>query len=252
MDGFYEGFNGKYSMPRFIKACEIVYNCHMLDIQKIRLLCFDVDGTLSDTDDYYVDKLSGRFQRLPRFLVREPERAARRLVMWSESPGNAMLGLSDTIGLDGPIVSLVDFIYRHRRKKWRQFLIVPGVVDMLTRLKGRYPMVIVSARDEDSTTDFLKEFDLLKYFDVVISALSARHTKPYPDPILLAAKKMNVAPESCLMIGDTTVDVRAGKAAGAQTVSVLCGFGEEAELRRRNPDLMLPSTADLADALLGK
>ncbi len=91
----------------------------------------------------------------------------------------------------------------------------------------------------------------MKYFDVVVSVLSARHTKPYPDPILLAAKKMGVAPEACLMIGDTTVDVRAGKAAGSQTVSVLCGFGEEDELRRRNPDLVLPSTADLADTLLG-
>jgi HAD superfamily hydrolase (TIGR01509 family) len=239
-------------MPRFTKGCEIVYNWAMLDIQKIRVLCFDVDGTLSDTDDYYVNKLSDRFQRLPRFLVREPERAARRFVMWSESPGNALLGLTDTIGLDRPIVSTIDFIYRHRRRKWRKFLIVPGVLEMLTRLRGQYPMVIVSARDEDSTTDFLKEFDLLKYFDVIISVLSARHTKPYPDPILLAAQKMGVPPEACLMIGDTTVDVRAGKAAGAQTISVLCGFGEEDELRRRNPDLILPSTADLADALLGK
>jgi len=223
----------------------------MLDIQKARVLCFDVDGTLSDTDDYYADKFSARFQRLPRWIVRDPERAARRLVMWSESPGNALLGLSDTIGLDGPIIRLIDFIYRHRKKKWRQFLIVPGVQDMLARLKGNYPMVIVSARDEDSTMDFLQEFDLVKYFDVIISVLSARHTKPYPDPILLAAQKMGVAPEACLMIGDTTVDVCAGKAAGSQTVGVLCGFGEEDELRRKNPDLILPSTADLADTLLG-
>ena len=224
----------------------------MLDTQKIRVLCFDVDGTLSDTDDYYANKFSGWFQRLPRFLVHDPERAARRLVMWSGSPANALLGLSDTIGLDRPTITLIDFIYRHRKRKWRKFLIVPGVQEMLARLKGKYPMVIVSARDEDSTMDFLEEFDLVKYFDVVVSVLSARHTKPYPDPILLAAKKMGVAPEACLMIGDTTVDVRAGKAAGAQTVSVLCGFGEEDELRRKNPDLILPSTADVADALLGK
>ena len=60
--------------------------------------------------------------------------------------------------------------------------------------------------------DFLEQFDLVRYFDHVITALSAEHTKPYPDPILLAAEKMGVAPEECLMVGDTTVDIRAGKA----------------------------------------
>jgi phosphoglycolate phosphatase len=47
------------------------------------------------------------------------------------------------------------------------------------------------------------------------------------------------------MIGDTTVDMRAGKSAGAQTVGVLCGFGEEAELRKLGADLILKSTSDL-------
>lgn len=221
-----------------------------LDLQRIRGLCFDVDGTLSDTDDYYVNKFVGFFRRVPFF--RDPERAARRLVMWVESPGNALLGLTDTIGLDDEMIAFINWIYRRRRHKARQYLIVPGVEAMLRRLNGRYPMTVVSARDEDSTLAFLNQFDLAKYFDFVITALSAEHTKPYPDPILLAAQKMGVAPEACLMTGDTTVDIRAGKAAGAQTVGVLCGFGEDAELRRKGADLILPSTADLADVLLGE
>jgi len=52
------------------------------------------------------------------------------------------------------------------------------------------------------------------------------------------------------MIGDTTVDVRAAKSAGAQTVGVLCGFGNEGELRRIGADLILPSTADVEKVLL--
>src|SRR5574341_635729 len=221
-----------------------------LDLSRIRALCFDVDGTLSDTDDYYVNKFSAWFRRVPRFLARDPERLARRFVMWIESPGNALLGLTDTIGLDGPIIRLIDFIYRHRKHRARRFLIIPGVADMLSRLKGHYPLAVISARDEESTLAFLEQFDLVKYFDVIVTALSAEHTKPYPDPILLAAQKMGVPPEACLMTGDTTVDIRAGKAAGAQTVGVLCGFGEEAELRRQGADLILPSTADLDEVLL--
>ena len=67
-----------------------------------------------------------------------------------------------------------------------------------------------------------------------------------------AARQMGLEPQECLMIGDTTVDIRAGKAAGAQTVGVLCGFGDEKELRRAGADLILPSTADLAQVLFGE
>jgi N-acetyl-D-muramate 6-phosphate phosphatase len=217
----------------------------MLDTKGVRALCFDVDGTLSDTDDYYVNK----FSRFLRFLP-DPEHAARRLVMWIESPGNALLGLTDTIGLDDEVIALINWMSRHRRHKWRQFLIVPGVADMLARLKGHYPMAVVSARDEASTMAFLEQSELAKYFDVVVTALSAEHTKPYPDPIQFAAQKLGVPPGACLMTGDTTVDIRAGKAAGAQAVGVLCGFGEEDELRREGADLILASTADLAGVML--
>ena len=51
------------------------------------------------------------------------------------------------------------------------------------------------------------------------------------------------------MVGDTTVDIRAGKSAGAQTVGVLCGFGEEDELRKRGADMILTSTAELVQVL---
>ena len=214
--------------------------------QKVRALCFDVDGKLSDTDDLYAQKVS-RF--LPRFLFKNPDHTARRLVMWIESPGNALLGFADTVGLDDEMVAVINWLYRHRKHSDKKFLLVPGVDEMLKQLHGRYPMSVVSARDERGTLAFLEQYDLVRYFDVVVTGLSAEHTKPYPDPVLLAAKKMNVSPENCLMIGDTTVDIRAGKSAGAQTVGVLCGFGEEPELRRLGADEVLEDTTKLLDLL---
>ena len=213
-----------------------------LDVPRIKALCFDVDGTLSDTDDLYAQKIA---VLLPRFLFRDPEHTARRLVMWIESPGNALLGFADTIGIDDEMVAFIDWLYRHRDNPLKKFMLIPGVDEMLSQLEGRFPMSVVSARDEKSTMRFLIQFDLAKYFDFIITGLSAPHTKPYPDPILLAAQKMGVGPEECLMIGDTTVDMRAGKCAGAQTVGVLCGFGEEPELIRLGADLILKSTSDL-------
>jgi N-acetyl-D-muramate 6-phosphate phosphatase len=214
-----------------------------LDIQRIKALCFDVDGTLSDTDDYYAQKIV-RF--LPPSIFRDPAHSARRIVMWVESPGNALLGFADKIGVDDEMVAFIDWLNRHRKSPLKKYLIVPGVEEMFKQIQGRYPMSVVSARDEKSTLRFLTQFDLGKYFDAIVTGLSAPHTKPYPDPIFLAAQKMGVQPQECLMIGDTTVDMRAGKAAGAQTLGVLCGFGEEDELKQLGADLILKSTGDLA------
>ena len=217
------------------------------DSSRIKALCFDVDGTLSDTDDVYVHKVERFF---PKILFKDPKHAARRFVMWVEAPGNALLGLTDTIGLDDEIIALIDWISRHQKRSSKTFFLVPGVDEMLKQLKGHYPMSVVSARDEKGTMRFLEQFNLVQYFDAVITGQSAEHTKPYPDPIRLAAQKMGVKPEECLMIGDTTVDMRAGKSAGAQTAGVLCGFGEEPELKKQGADVILKTTSDLAGLLL--
>jgi HAD superfamily hydrolase (TIGR01509 family) len=217
-----------------------------LDLNRIKALCFDLDGTLSDTDDLYTQKVTRFF---PRFLFKDPAYSARRFVMWVESPGNALLGFADTLGIDDEMIAIIDWMSRNRKLSSKKFLLVPGVDKMLEQLHGRFPMSVVSARDERGTMAFLEQFGLVKYFDTVISGLSAEHTKPYPDPVLLAAKKMGVSPEDCLMIGDTTVDIRAGKSAGAQTVGVLCGFGEEHELRKIGADVIVRNTPMVVELL---
>jgi phosphoglycolate phosphatase-like HAD superfamily hydrolase len=97
--------------------------------------------------------------------------------------------------------------------------------------------------------DFLNQFNLAPYFKCIATDQTCEHTKPFPDPIFWAAKEMGTPPDACLMVGDTTVDIRAGKAAGAQTVGVLCGFGEEGELRKYGADMILTSPAELVQVL---
>ena len=217
-----------------------------LDISRIKALCFDVDGTLSDTDDLYARKVS---PYLPRAIFSDPDQTARRMVMWVESPGNALLGYADKVGLDDEMGTVINWFSRAKPNTTRKFLLIPGVDEMLAALKGRFPMSIVSARHEKSTLRFLEQFSLVSYFDAIITGLSAPHTKPFPDPIFMAAEKMGVKPRECLMIGDTTVDIRAGRSAGAQTVGVLCGFGEEKELREMGADLILSNTHQLVSIL---
>jgi HAD superfamily hydrolase (TIGR01549 family) len=221
-----------------------------LNVEKIRAICFDVDGTLSDTDDVFVQKLE-RILRPIRFLFRDhdAQRAARRLVMWSEAPGNFLIGIPDTLHVDNEIAAVMEWLNRRRPRPMKNFLLIPGVKEMLQSLAARYPLAVVSARDDWSTRLFLDQFELTPFFQVIVTAQTVEHTKPYPDPIFHAAKAMGVPPEACLMVGDTTVDIRAGVQAGAQTVGVLCGFGEEAELRRCGADMILVATSELAQVL---
>ena len=222
-----------------------------LNVERVHAICFDVDGTLSDTDDVFVSRFA-RVLRLFTFLFprRDVQKAARRLVMAIEAPANFVMGIPDILGLDGPAAWLYDRISRligHHPKK--TFLLVEGVDVMLRELASRYPLAVVSVRDERSTRAFLEQYHLLPYFTCIATGQTCKHTKPFPDPVLWAAEKMGQPPENCLMVGDTTVDMRAGRSAGAQTVGVLCGFGEDPELRRVGADMVLYTTADLLHVL---
>jgi phosphoglycolate phosphatase-like HAD superfamily hydrolase len=223
-----------------------------LELARISALIFDVDGTLRDTDDQMVLMLE-KWLRIGRFffLGKEPRSVARWLVMKTETPGNFVFGLPDRLGIDERLAHLGNMVRQTGlRRSSSTFLIIPGVREMLAKLKPHYPMSIVSARDKRATMAFLEQFELTSFFQHIATAHTCRYTKPHPDPILWVAKQMRVPIENCLMVGDTSVDIRAGKAAGAQTVGVLCGFGELHELERMGADLILTDTPALADVLL--
>jgi len=220
-----------------------------LDVGRIQALCFDVDGTLNDTDDQYAETVKRLLKPLDVFPFLDRVHIARRFVMWAEAPGNAVLGYADRLGIDDEAIALVEWLQRHRPRRPKTFRLIEGVAEMLDELDGRYPMAVVSARNIKSTHLFLERFNFSRHFNCVATALTCEHTKPFPDPVLWAAGKMGVAPENCLMIGDTTVDIRAGRSAGAQTVGVLCGFGDEDELRRMGADEILMSTVELGRVL---
>ena len=222
-----------------------------LDLARIHAICFDIDGTLRDTDDQLVQQFVKVLRPL-RFLLpgRDSQRYARQVVMFMEEPGNFVKGLADTWHLDGHLARLGERFRRPgSQPRGKPPLIVPGVREMLATLSTRYPLAIVTARGQRSTQAFLDAHQLTPFFRAIATEQTCEHTKPYPDPIIWAAKEMGVPPAHCLMVGDTTVDIRAGRAAGAQTVGVLCGFGQESELARLGADLILPTTAALTGYL---
>lgn len=218
-----------------------------LDVARVRALCFDVDGTLRDTDDQYTSQLA-RVLRPVRLLFpgRDPTRFAHRAVLALESPATFLYSLPDRLGIDNRLARVADWVSRALPSpSLARYRAVPGALEAARLLSERYPLAIVSARNERNTLEFLKQFGVLELFRAVATALTCNHTKPFPDPIVWVAAQLGLPPSALVMVGDTTVDVRAGRAAGAQTVGVLCGFGQEEELRRAGSDVILPSPAEL-------
>jgi phosphoglycolate phosphatase-like HAD superfamily hydrolase len=223
-----------------------------INLARIQAICFDVDGTLSDTDDVWTEQLARAMLPLARlFPGGDPSHAARRLILTAETPGNLAYTFLDWMGLDDELGRIFNFLARRRAGiQPGHFRLMAGVSDVLPLLAEHYPLAVISARDERSTLAFLDSFELRLHFDCIATAQTCRHTKPYPDPLLWAAEQMKVDPSACLMIGDTPVDIRMARACGAQSIGVLCGFGEEYELRRAGADEILPTTAEIEPMLL--
>ena len=223
------------------------------DKSRIRAPCFDIDGTLRDTDDQMAFRLARWLRPFKRlFPNADPLPTARRLIIASEAPGALLLRIPDRLGVNEKLAALGDTLFRMGIiKPEKIFNIIPGVYEMLQALQPLYPMSIVSARGRQNTLAFLEAYNLTQFFVCVATAQTCKHTKPYPDPILWVAEQMELSADACLMIGDTAVDVHAGKAAGAQTVGVLCGFGDEKELLEAGADLILPETTMLPQILSG-
>ena len=229
-----------------------------LDLARIRALCFDIDGTIADTDDHIVAQLAAVLDGVPFVSGRRAERVARQVVMGAETPVHAAYALLDRLGLDTPIARLRERLRATRARGadpggTRNIEaadevphdMMAGVQEMLVALASLYPMSTISTGTAPRVERFLQHYGVRQHFTSVVGAQTTRRMKPHPEPLLFAARAMGIEPAACVMIGDTTIDIRTGVAAGAQTVGVLCGFGTEQELRAAGADLILRTTSDL-------
>lgn len=219
-----------------------------IPFDQIQAIFFDLDGTLIDTDDAAVAWLE---QRLRPFLRHRSPHIARRLLMKAETPGNMLITLLDWLRLDEPLMGFTDRL-RRRRGVYpaHEFQLIPGVAEMLLPLAERYPLALVTTRSRYHIEHFLTQFPHLKpLFATTIGRQDTHRLKPHPAPILLAAQRLGVPVTNCLMVGDTTVDVQAARRAGAWSIGVLCGFGEQTELKTAGAHLILNSTAEVGEIM---
>jgi HAD superfamily hydrolase (TIGR01509 family) len=220
-----------------------------LDPHRVQAFLFDIDGTLADTDDVYVRRLARKLRPIHKlFKDHNPTPFARQLVMLADTPTNGLVTLIDRLGLDNVLSPVYNKV-----RQWRggfhphNISLMPGALATLLHLRQEYPLAIVTTRGSQSTKEFLDHCRLIGLFQVVATIRTCRRTKPHPDPILWAAEQLKITPENCLMVGDTTVDIRAARSARAQSVGVLSGFGSERELKRAGADVILRDVSELVD-----
>lgn len=222
-----------------------------LDPTRIKAICFDIDGTLADTDDLIVEKTAWFLSAL--LFVFPPQtrlKFARKLIMATETPANTLLHLFDRIGLDEWFFRLRLKVLPLKKRKKPLWKPIPGIRETLIELANHYSLAIISVRDAHLTQSFIEQMELSSILNCWASAETTRHTKPFADPIRWVAEQLEISPTECLMVGDTTVDIRAGKNAGAQTVGVLSGFGEESELRAARADEVIEDVNQLPEKIL--
>jgi pyrophosphatase PpaX len=101
----------------------------------------------------------------------------------------------------------------------------PGVHETLERLRSRGGRIaLISARTGTSQQATLALFGLDRWLDCVIPPEDCQAHKPEPEPVFRALEELNVAAAQALVIGDTPNDIRAGRAAGADTAGATYGF----------------------------
>ena len=97
---------------------------------------------------------------------------------------------------------------------------MPEVVEHIDAQHGRIPFAVVSGSTRESVTASLDSLKLLDRFDTMVCAGDYKKSKPDPECFLLAASKLGVAPESCLVFEDTDMGIQAARAAGMASVKI--------------------------------
>lgn len=228
---------------------EVVLPIGELERDAIQAVFFDLDGTLIDTDDSAIKRWTRRLRAVDwLFRDRNPEPFLRHLIMHGEGWANGALLVLDRLGLDPLIFAVRDRLRRLRHREHSDFLPVDGVSHLLDSLSERYRLGLVTTRDRQDALAFLSQIGKTDVFEAVVTRDDVRRLKPHPEPVIKAAEALGLPPEQCLMVGDTSPDVRSAKRAGAQAAGVLCGLGLLEDLEQA--DLILATTADLAAHLL--
>jgi HAD superfamily hydrolase (TIGR01509 family) len=177
---------------------------------------FDCDGTI-------VDSMPLHYVAWKKTLSEwNCEFAEELFYAWGGMPVTEIIATLNTRqGLVMPVKEV------QRRKEGLYFEIlpelkaVPEVLEHIIASYGQIPFAVVSGSTRDSVTKSLETLGILDRFDTLVCAGDYTRSKPDPEPFLIAAERLGVAPEDCLVFEDTEMGIQSATAAGMASVKVL-------------------------------
>ena len=205
----------------------------------LRAVLFDVDGTLLDTRDAWMAAFDAGMAAVGSEAM--PGREGAR---WIGTPIETIY--ADRCGLSGDVLVRAVKAFQESeaesvRNGVRSF---PGVTDMLSSLDG-WSLATITNKREDTAREALRFAGILDAFDVVLGGDSVPRKKPAPDPVFRAAESLHVPVAACALVGDTDIDVRAGRSAGAVTIGVTWGYGSRALMEEAGVGYLVETPAAL-------
>lgn len=209
---------------------------------KIKAILFDLDGTLIDSIPFHRQSFRKLFRKFGKSL---PEKAVHDYIRWSTEEIYHHLRIKEKLGLN--LESFLEIrrdIYYSLIKK--KNLVFKDRVVLLEKLKKNFKLALVS-NSSHLTVQFSTPKKVLSRFDRIVSFSDVAKGKPAPDMLLLAAKKLRVPPEQCLVVGDSVVDILASRAAGMVVVILFGKTGGSSlpEIRAKKPDAVVFSAKEL-------
>ena len=126
-----------------------------------------------------------------------------------------------------------------------------GVTEALQRLHDAgLHIAVVTNKQQRFANALLQRLGLSPWVDVVVGGDTCERRKPDPQPLLFACDSLHVPPSQALMVGDSTNDVQAARAAGMPVVCVPYGYNEGRDPRGLPCDAFVDTLADLPALVL--
>jgi phosphoglycolate phosphatase len=204
----------------------------------LKLVIFDLDGTLVDTSEDITNALNHAVK--PFGIAPLSVRETTALV------GEGISRLIEKIlgsrysAIGAEVQSR--FLEHYSEHLTDRSVLYPNVRETLQRLDGLRKAVISNKR-ESLSTRLLEALDLKRHFALVVGSDTVPERKPSAMPILHALSTLGVSAGESLMVGDSNYDIEAGKRAGLRTVAVTYGYRDRGILR--DADHMIDDMGEL-------